>query len=161
MCNRQHKCEDCGDKLIHQWNRGQDESSSAFGQFIHDEVTQRTSIVDADIQLIDGHPVEMLESQVHQLHFIYGDIQRFRVIEHKPFGGGLSRAQKWVLPVWRKLIDLGIKDRHISTGSGLYVVEGDPPFDEVIVTKYTEHNGEERKNMGRDEYVGWMGGPRG
>lgn len=159
MC-RARTCEDCGDRLIHQHHRGQHESSSAFGQFLHDEVTKQTSIVDVDEQALQDTPLELVEAQIHQLHFVFGDIQRLRVLEHKRVGDGLSQAQRWILPVWRRLIHLGIQDRHISTSSGLYLIEADPPFDEFAVTKFSEFEVPDYREMKRHEFIEWMGGAR-
>jgi hypothetical protein len=160
LCNKEHRCADCGDKLIHQFHRGYNESSSAFGQFLHDEVTKRTSIVDADHQFIDGYQLETLDSQIHQLHFGLGT-QRLRVLEHKPTAGVLSQAQKWILVAWRRLIYLGIKDGHIGMDSGVFTVEADPPFDKFVVTKYPELEIEPKtRHMSRDQFTEWMGGAR-
>jgi hypothetical protein len=152
----------CGDRLIHQGHRGKDESTSAFGQFCHDAVTGRTSFSDVDLQMISGDPAEMLESQIQQLHFTFGDIQRLRVFEHKWPGGALSTAQRWILPIWRRLIYLGIQDRHVSTASGVYVVEGEPPWDTLLVTKHLEQHADspERQKFDRDAFLAWMGGAK-
>ena len=159
MCNKQHCCDDCGDRLIHQFNRGIDESSSALGQLIHDHVTKATTVVDADHQLVDGRQLEAVESQLHQLHFS-SDLPRLRLLEHKPIGGQLSRAQRWIMPIWRDLIQLGVRTSQLSTESGVYRVDASPPFIEFTMTKYLEFGREETRVMDLAGFQAWMGGAR-
>lgn len=160
-CSKPHWCAETGDQLIHLWFRGRDESSSAFGQFIHEHVTGKTTICDVDGQLVDGNkPSEMQEGQIHQLHFTFGDVQRLRVLEHKPPGDKLSQGQEWVVTVWRRLIYLGIQDGYISTASGVYVIEGCPPWEVFTITKHQEFKEPQSRHMKRAEFIDWMGGPR-
>lgn len=160
MCNKDHRCGDCGDKLIHQFHRGAHESSSALGQLIHDQVTGKTSIVDADYQIITGSNIEVLEGQIHQLQFS-SDLPRLRVIEHKKLGASLSRAQSWVMPLWRDLIHIGVRVGILSKQSGLMLVEGNPPFDEIKMTRYVDEFGKTKTvKVSRQEFITWMGGPR-
>ena len=130
------------------------------GQFIHDEVTQQTSIVDADFQFLNGCAFDYAESQVHQLHFCSG-LPHFRVIEHKPIGRELSQAQKWVTFQWRELIKLGIRAGQVNRASGVFIVEADPPFSDVVVTKIGRDSANQlQAKWTREEFVRWMGGPR-
>ena len=159
MCNKEHHCAHCGDKLIHQFHRGEHESSSALGQLIHDKVTGKTSIVDADYQII-SNAIEVREGQIHQLHFS-SDLPRLRVIEHKKLGGSLSRSQKWVMPLWRDLIQIGARMGIVSKQSGVVLIEGDPPFDEIRMTHYIDEFGTTKTVRGsREQFINWMGGPR-
>jgi hypothetical protein len=159
LCNKEHHCAHCGDKLIHQFHRGEHESSSALGQLIHDKVTGKTSIVDADYQII-SNAIEVREGQIHQLHFS-SDLPRLRVIEHKKLGGSLSRSQKWVMPLWRDLIQIGARMGIVSKQSGVVLIEGDPPFDEIRMTHYIDEFGTTKTVRGsREQFINWMGGPR-
>jgi hypothetical protein len=160
LCNRQHSCYDCGDKLIHQFHRGAHESSSALGQLIHDHVTRKTSIVDVDYQIISGVLTEGVEGEIHQLHFS-SDLPRLRVLEFKKLGGSLSRAQSWIMPLWRDLIEAGVRIGILSKQSELVLIEGDPPFKEIRMTRYLDGFGTtETINASRDQFISWMGGPR-
>lgn len=47
-CNKNHTCEHCGDRLIHQQNRGGTESASAFGQLVQKILTRRFAFADVD-----------------------------------------------------------------------------------------------------------------
>lgn len=155
VCPHQQECVICGDRLIHQWNRGNHESSSAFGQFVHDRVTRRTTFGDVDMELFEDH--------VYQLHFGAGP-QRLRLLEHKPQGnnGGLRQGQRWLLECVRYLIGLGLAERCLAADSGVYVIEGDPPFETVTVHRLPAVSGAngDRVTWDQDQLIKWLGGPR-
>lgn len=109
MC-QQRQCPDCGDRLIHQLNRGPHESSSAFGQYVHDHVDKGVYWAD-----IDGVIYKV-------------DTRVLRIIEHKTRDGSLSKGQESILP----LLGMGIRslaaNELVHPQSGIYVVQSDPPF---------------------------------
>lgn len=154
-------CRWCGDMLIHQYHRKAHESSSAFGQWLHRRITADTSFTDVDMQMADD---AFLDDEIHQIHFSPREIQRFIVLEHKKPGTSLSEAQRNILPVWRRLIALGIADRHISSKSGLYVVESGPPWQRFGLTHYAETPSGVTHEIGMDlderQMVRFAGGPR-
>jgi hypothetical protein len=153
-------CRWCGDMLIHQHFRGAHESSSAWGQWLHRRITDKTSFVDVDMQVTSHY----LADQIHRLHFTTHDAQRLTILEHKKPGDKLSEAQSNIVLVWRRLIALGIKDGHISRESGLFIVECEPPWTTFDVTSLAEdvdgtpHTEKFRKS--EREMVDFVGGPR-
>lgn len=104
-------CPECGDLLIHQSNRGHNESSSAFGQHVHDDLGKEFFFAD-----IDG----AVFKRRHKL---------LRVIEHKPRSGGPSKGQMSILP----LLAVGVRvltvvgTLHIE--SGVFIVNSDAPYE--------------------------------
>lgn len=108
----------CGDRLIHQFNRGAHESSSALGQFVHDEVGKGVWWSD-----IDGAVFKV-------------DTRVLRVIEHKPSDGELSAGQERIL----QLLGMGIKSliahELVHPQSGVFVVRSEPPFNTSLVQRY-------------------------
>lgn len=109
MC-QSYKCPECNDRLIHQTNRGPNESSSAFGQFIHDAFPNSFWWID-----VDG--------------MIYKKATRIlRVIEHKPVGGQLRPSQQFLLPMIATCIRILIALRLVHEQSGVFLVRSDPPF---------------------------------
>lgn len=154
-------CPDCNDMLIHQYYRKAHESSSAFGQWLHRRITGDTSFVDVDMQFADD---SFLADQIHRLHFAPHETQRFVVLEHKKPGDHLTEAQRNIMPVWRRLITLGIHDGLISSRSGLYTVEAGPPWTSFGVTHYAEDmrgsTHEITMPFTEREMVSFCGGPR-
>jgi hypothetical protein len=147
--------------LIHQYHRGAHESSSTFGQWLHRRITADTSFVDIDHQSVDN---AHLEDTIHWLHFTPNDAQRLTVLEHKKPGTELSEAQRNILPVWRRLITLGIHDGLISWRSGLFIVEAGPPWTRFDVSAHAEdmHGSPTMVSMPLTErqMVTLAGGPR-
>lgn len=116
-------CPGCGDNLIHQSNRGKHESSSAFGQHVHNHVPDDLYYAD-----IDGAVFKV-------------DTRVLRIIEHKPSHGELSSGQKAILP----LLGLGIRslaaNELVHPQSGVYVVHSEPPFGTASVQRYRHWRG--------------------
>ncbi len=108
-------CTECGDTLIHQSNRGPHESSSAFGQYVHDRIGLEMFWLD-----IDGASYK-LKTKV------------LRIIEHKPQGSVLSKGQKEVLPLLAKSIQLLASTGLVHEQSGVFVVRSDHPHDSGVV----------------------------
>lgn len=122
MCKEQH-CPECGDKLIHLVNRGQHESSSSFGQFIHDlGETLRGPWLQMFWMDVDGAIYKKKTSIL-------------RIVEHKPHLGTLSKGQTEVLPLLAKGIQLLTATRLLHPQSGVFVINADPPYDEILVTQ--------------------------
>lgn len=118
MACSSHNCPDCGARLIHQVSRGQNESSSAYGQHIHDD-----------------HPVDFhwadIDGVVYKL-----DTGIMRIIEHKPVGGALRDSQRAILPLLAGCIDILVDQDVLHPDSGVFVVNSDPPFDTALVRRY-------------------------
>jgi hypothetical protein len=116
ICSRPiQNCPDCGDTLIHQTNRGPHESSSAFGQFVHDRVG-----------------IEMFWLDVDGASFKKKTLI-LRMIEHKPRGGSLSSGQNTVLPLLAKSLQLLAATGLVHEQSGVFVVYSDHPHDSALV----------------------------
>lgn len=114
MCDNHH-CPECGDRLIHQANRGHDESSSAFGQWIHDELSHEMHAPDLDT-------------------VIYKVSTRIlRVLEHKTRGKHPSKSQNAVLPLLAKAVQLLAATGLVHPDSGVFIVYSDPPYDSASV----------------------------
>ncbi len=116
MCTSRN-CPDCGDRLIHQKSRTNEESSSALGQHIHDEFPKVFDWMD-----IDG--------------VIYKSSKRLmRVIEHKDPGRQLSRSQSRVLPILAMGIQSQIDAGLLHERSGVYVTWTSAPFGTASVAQ--------------------------
>lgn len=109
------QCPDCGDALIHQSNRGPNESSSAFGQFVHDNVG-----------------IEMFWLDVDGVSFKNKTLM-LRMVEHKPRGGSLSKSQQTVLPLLAKSVQLLAATGLVHDQSGVFVIYSDHPHDSALV----------------------------
>jgi hypothetical protein len=122
MCT-QRQCPECGDRLIHQLNRGPHESSSAFGQYVHDHIDKGVYWAD-----VDG-VIYKVGTRV------------LRVIEHKTRSGNLSKGQEAILP----LLGMGIRslaaNELVHPQSGVYVVQSSPPFDTASVQQHRHWRG--------------------
>ena len=105
MSCEQRRCPSCNDLLIHQAARRGDESSSVFGQFIHDQFPNEFYWLD-----IDG--------------VIYKRTTKIlRVVEHKPASGrGLSSSQRTVLPILASMLGVSRSCRLLHPESGVFVV---------------------------------------
>lgn len=116
-------CPECGDSLIHQTNRGPHESSSAFGQYIHDRG-----------EYDRGEWARMFWMDIDGAIFK----QRtgvLRIIEHKPVGGGLSSGQKEVLPLLAKALQLLAATGLVHPQSGVFVIHSDHPHDRALIAQ--------------------------
>lgn len=107
----------CGDRLIHQSQRGPDESSSLLGQWVHDEYPRTFDWMD-----IDGAAWK-------------ASLRRLVIFEHKYPGQQLRGSQRRVLPVFARLVGLGIA-QGILTSGGAVLLYGKPPFDAAHATLY-------------------------
>jgi hypothetical protein len=106
-CDDRIVCRGCGDRMIHQSNRQAHESSSRFGQWIHDEFGR--TFYAADIDLV------VFKKQTRIL----------RVLEHKPTGGSLSEGQKRILSLAAIAVKVLALTRMIDSESGVFVVWAD------------------------------------
>lgn len=122
MCSEQW-CPECGDKMIHLTNRGPHESSSAFGQFIHDMG-----------ESLRGVWLQMFWTDIDGVIF-KKKTSILRVIEHKPHLDTMSEGQKVVLPLLAKSIQLLSATGLLHAQSGVFVINADPPYDEILVTQ--------------------------
>jgi len=52
----------------------------------------------------------------------------FRIFEWKHLGEKLSGGQKFVYPIIGLLIDFGIKSKMINKESGIFIIQGNVPF---------------------------------
>jgi hypothetical protein len=116
-CSHQYSCKHCGDKLIHQNNRGPHESSNGLGQHIHDQIGRSMDVVDIDL-VVFKRATRLL-----------------RIIEAKPPGGELGTAQCFVMPILALAIRIlaGIGELHPN--SGVYMLETVAPFATGVVSR--------------------------
>jgi hypothetical protein len=106
--------------------------------------------------------MELFEDHVYQLHFGEGP-QRLRLLEHKPAGNGdLRQGQRWLLECLRRLITLGVQSGDLAPKSGVYIIEGDPPFETVTMYRLPPVSGAGvvRETWDQAQLVDWLGGPR-
>jgi hypothetical protein len=108
-------CPQCHDALIHQTKRGEDESSSAFGQFVHDTL-----------------PKVMYWSDVDGVSY-KKETNALRIVEHKRRNQLLTPGQKLILPLLAKSLQLLTATRLIHEQSGVFVVHSDDPHDGALV----------------------------
>ncbi|HEX6970237.1 MAG TPA: hypothetical protein VF174_15690 [Micromonosporaceae bacterium] len=111
-------CPSCGHPLIHQINRGNGESSSAYGQHIHDTYPQDFFWAD-----VDGVIYKLATGIM-------------RIVEHKPVGGSLRKSQTNILPMLAAALDVLVVEEVLNQDSGVFLVESDPPFDSARVRRY-------------------------
>lgn len=117
MCDWASTCPVCGDRLIHQANRGRHESSSAYGQHIHDVYPVEFDAIDLDIVIRKS------------------STRIVRAIEHKPQPRPLSPAQQRVLPLIATGFDHAIVEGRLAPESGVFLVASSPPFDGALVQR--------------------------
>src|SRR5829696_3725505 len=117
---RPRRCPECGDLLIHQERRGEHESSSAFGQHVHDEYGGRGQRRTFDFSDIDGVVYKRSEGIL-------------RIIEGKPSKGEPSSAQRRIMPLLADGVKWLMDQGRISRQSGVYVVRANPPYDVASV----------------------------
>lgn len=113
-------CPDCGDTLIHQTNRQEHESSSEFGQHMHDRG--------------ESDPIW------RQMYWLDVDGAIFkkktgvlRIIEHKNRGGAIRGSQEEVLPLLAKAVQLLVATKQIHVQSGVFVAYSNHPHDSAAV----------------------------
>jgi hypothetical protein len=116
-------CVDCGDRMIHLLNRGPDESSSALGQFVHDELPRVMNAVDTDLAL----------------HARSTKI--FRHIEHKIPGQDLSRAQRDVLPLYAEAVAALVARGRLGQQSGAFKMTWTLEIDTPAVVRRINYDG--------------------
>lgn len=100
-------CPECGDRLIHQSNRGPKESSSLFGQWVYDDVPHVFDFVDLD-GLVWRRSTRVLY-----------------IVEEKHGNHGLSRSQQAVLPLLGRALALLIGDGAIDPRSRVLELHGE------------------------------------
>ena len=100
----------CGDQLIHNSARGPHESSSAFGQHIHDHYPTTFYCSDIDAAI--------LKQSTHIL----------RVIEHKEPGREIKPSQSAILSLLAIGIDVLTNVHYLNPQSGAFAVWSSPPF---------------------------------
>lgn len=122
ICN-DRTCATCGDRLIHQGNRRSHESSSAYGQHIHDDHPKTFHWAD-----IDG--------VIYKL-----DTGILRVVEHKPVGGFIRDSQRAILPLLAGCVDILVDQGVLHPESGVFIVNSDPPFEAALVRRYRRDAG--------------------
>lgn len=121
ICSRPVRgCPDCGDALIHQFDRGPHESSSAFGQYIHDRGEVDRVWREMFWMDIDGAIYKKRTTVL-------------RIIEHKPHLGALSAGQREVLPHLAKALQLLAATGLVHSQSGVFVLYSDHPHDSALV----------------------------
>ena len=110
-CPRRFQCPTCKDVLIHQNNRGLNESSSGFGQHIHDEYPCIFDVCDTDMI-------------VHKSQY-----RLLRWIEQKPVDQDVRPSQRRILPFFAMMIKLLANQfRKLDPQSGVFIVWSNPPY---------------------------------
>ena len=114
-CRPLPHCPDCGDRTIHLTNRGIHESSSAFGQHLHDDCPATFDVGDLDA-------------------IIYKRRDRLlRIVERKKLGQGLSLSQQHIFPLLALAVDWLVRQKYLHPESGVFKVESVSPFNTGIV----------------------------
>lgn len=113
-------CPGCGERMIHQFGRRAHESSSAYGQHIHDDYEQDFYWADVD-------------GVIYKV-----DTGILRIIEHKPAGVGLRPSQRAILPMLAAAVEILVADQGLHPDSGVFVVNSDYPFDAAGVRRYAQ-----------------------
>jgi hypothetical protein len=103
-CPPLQHCPVCGDRLIHQKNRKGNESSSAYGQYIHENYGN-----DFDFMDLDG----VIWKRTFKI---------LRIIEHKPLGQMVKNSQRRILPIFSRFIALGVSAGFLHPQSGVFVI---------------------------------------
>lgn len=116
MCDHQNICPTCGDRLAHQKNGGPDEASSAYLQHLHDDYPRVMNVVNDDA-VIHARSTGIL-----------------RHLEHKWPGQSLKRSQLDTLPMVAEGIASLISRGRLNPGSGVYVIEIEPPWTRAVAT---------------------------
>jgi len=81
-----------------------------------------------DFHYLDGDEVLLRHSA---LPLVYArETGTLRVLESKHPGEELTRAQRETFPLLATALDLLVRDEYVADASGLFVVEGRPPFDD-------------------------------
>lgn len=111
-CDCPNRCTSCGDRLIHQYNRGLRESSSSLGQFIH-----------------DNYPHDFWAGDIDQYQMRRTD-KTIRLLELKRPGGGLRPGQRVLMPMLAAGIDFA-GPRHGYPNTGVFQVEWEPSYGEI------------------------------
>ena len=120
-CNHDHMCELCGDRMIHQENRGWHESSSAFGQFVHGEFPTKVWFGD-----IDGYVLRRKDCEGPGC---------LRLLEVKKPGGRPSTGQDNLLPVLASAVAYAAP-RAGYPDNGVFCLEWKQGEHRAIVTRY-------------------------
>lgn len=119
-CDHKNRCPECGDRLIHQNNRGMHESSSGYGQYLHDKHGNVFWLMDIDL-IIYKRATKIL-----------------RIGEQKPLRGSPRPSQRFLLPLLavglKTLVMVGVLHRQ----SGVFVIFADPPFEGGITVREVE-----------------------
>ena len=120
MC-KDYRCPECNDRLIHQHRRGRHESSSAFGQWVHEKVPAQMDFSDTP----DWSAVRQRT-----------DPPLYIGIEHKTLNGKVSESEQFTLPRFAKMVELATP--HIwHPESRVVVLYCDPPFDKAYMQEVT------------------------
>jgi hypothetical protein len=117
VCIDLGNCPQCGDKVIHQGNRGANESSSALGQFVHDALPRAFHFAD-----IDGVVFKKWTKV-------------YRKIEHKPLDGKVSGSQRDILPIEAIALDAVKVAENLHPQSGTFVLWTNGDFTSGKVTR--------------------------
>lgn len=112
-----YKCPDCKERLVHQDSKGPDESTSGYGQYIHDNYGNTFYWMDGDGILFKKRN------------------RMLRFIEHKEFRQQLRPSQETILPILATLIQMLVMVRVIHEQSGVFVVYSDPPYVDAITVR--------------------------
>jgi len=119
-CSFSTSCPECGDRLIHQGNRGWRESSSAYGQHMHDDRSHNHYFMD-----LDG-VIYKRETRI------------LRIIECKKPGQSLKKSEETVFNFLCHIMKYAMSGNKswLHPESGVYVVHASEPFDVANVTNY-------------------------
>lgn len=110
-------CESCGDRLIHQTSKSAHESSSALGQYVHDNYAKDFYYADIDAAVYKRATGVL------------------RIIEHKHVGQSIRPSQKSILPLLSISVQGLVEAGLVHPESGVFTMWASDPFDVAAVQR--------------------------
>jgi hypothetical protein len=110
-------CQCCGDRLIHQSAKSHNESSSALGQYVHDNLPTHFYFADIDAAIYKNAT------------------QILRIVEHKNPGQHIRPSQKRLLPLLSVAVMGLVNAELVHPQSGVFAMWGEAPFQSAAVTQ--------------------------
>lgn len=118
MACRRFRCPDCNDRLIHQTMRGPHESSSGYGQHIHEHPDKEFYFID-----LDGVTLKVRDGLI-------------RIVENKRSDEHLSNSQRSIMPLLADGVKSLVESGRVNNQSGVFLVRSDPPYESADVRQF-------------------------
>lgn len=115
-CSNQ-SCASCGDRLVHQTSKSAHESSSALGQYVHDNYAKDFYYADIDAAVYKRATGVL------------------RIIEHKHTGQSIRPSQKSILPLLSIAVQGLVQAGLVHPESGVFTMYASDPFDIAAVKR--------------------------